>query len=163
MEQKDTEAVKVFEEVASRYCKAIDSVERISRKELIGKMGAILPELYTAGWNLPKKIAFDRLPPSYNNADEWTNLFHALQRKLGSWDVYWYVFDPISEKEAITQCLADDLADIYYELHDYLRSVASGVPVEDVVFEVRVGFESHWGHHLTSALRVVHELRFRDE
>lgn len=164
MEEKDQEAIKIFEGVASRYCETIKNANSISRKELIRRMSTILPELYTGASNLPPtKIVSDEVRRSYHDTDEWMNLFHSLQRKLGSWDVYWYVFDPIHEKDAITQCLGDDLADIYYELEDYFQGLADDATLEDAVWEVRFGFESHWGHHLTSALRVVHELRFRDE
>ncbi len=104
----------------------------------------------------------EKLLPDYHTTEEWSKLFHALQRKLGSWDVYWHVFDPIHDKEAITQCLADDLADIYCELHDYLLALADDARLEDAVWELRLGFESHWGRHLTNALNVIHELRFQD-
>jgi hypothetical protein len=159
MNKSDKEAIRNFNDVAARYCKIIETHKSLSRARLLREIGKILPSLYSAAWNLPPtKISSVGLLTERLTDDRWGNLFHALQRKLGSCDVYNLVFDPIHDKEAIAQCLADDLADIYRELHNYLLAPANRLG--DAVWEIRLGFESHWGSHLTNALNVIHELQF---
>jgi hypothetical protein len=58
--------------------------------------------------------------------------------------------------EAVMLPLADDLADIHRDLTHGLRALADGAAHEDVVWEWRFGFYSHWGRHATEALRVLH-------
>ena len=163
MKKSDRKAIKRFDTLAAKYCKIIKGHKAIGRGKLISEIGRILPSLYAAAWELPatKKISDKSVLRGRTN-DEFFELFHVLQEKLGSWDVYWFVFDPIQEKEAITQCLADDLADVYYDLRSYLSAVADGARLEDAVWELRLAYESHWGRHLTSALRVIHDLRYSD-
>ena len=33
--------------------------------------------------------------------DQWRQLYNLLKEKLGNWDVYWQVFNPITDKEAV--------------------------------------------------------------
>jgi hypothetical protein len=49
---------------------------------------------------------------------EWGQLYDSLKEKLGDWDLYWMVFDPRTDNEAIHGSLADDIADIYRDLKD---------------------------------------------
>jgi hypothetical protein len=163
MRRKDRQAVQDFTRVAARYCKIIERAKQFPRKKFIDEIGQVLPVLYTAAEELPRtKPSAKKLPPGRLSDREWDKLFHKLHRKLSSWDVYSMVFDPTKDKEAITQWLSDDLADIYRELHDFAVGAASEAALEDIVWEVKYAFGFHWGQHLTDALRVVHELRFRE-
>jgi hypothetical protein len=158
----EQERIEKFAKAATGYCRAIENLESISREALITELAEVLPELYTAAWQLPQtEIVSEELPPSIHTVDEHMRLFNALRRKLGDWDAYRCVFDPTRDQDAISCNLATDLADIYRDVRQYSESIAAGAALADVVWEMRIGFESHWGRHLASALTVVHELRLR--
>jgi hypothetical protein len=90
---------------------------------------------------------------------EWRQLYDSLREKLGDWDLYWMVFDPRTDNEAIHSSLADDIADIYRDLKDGISlKEMNEVPVWEIIFEWRFGFTSHWGQHAVNALRTIHFL-----
>jgi hypothetical protein len=89
--------------------------------------------------------------------EDWSQLYNALREKLGDGDLYWHVFDPIKENEAIRGSLADDIAGVYGDLKEGLNLKESEkVPPRDIIFEWRFGFYSHWGRHAINALRTIH-------
>jgi len=140
----------------------MENLANTSRETFVVELSEVLPELYAAAWKLPQtQVTSDELISDTYGIDEHMRLFNALREKLGDWDVYCCVFDPMTDKEAITCNLADDLADIYRDVRQCSEGIAAGAALSDVIWEMRVGFETHWGRHLTNALAVVHELRLR--
>jgi Domain of unknown function (DUF5063) len=90
---------------------------------------------------------------------EWGQLYDSLKEKLGDWDLYWMVFDPRTDNEAIHGSLADDIADVYRELKNGIGlKETNKVPDGEIIFEWRFGFTSHWGQHAVNALRTIHFL-----
>lgn len=60
---------------------------------------------------------------------DWGQLCDSLKEKLGDWNLYWMVFDPRTDNEAIHGSLADDIADIYRDLKDEIAlKETNGVP-----------------------------------
>ena len=91
------------------------------------------------------------------NEKERLRLYNLLKEKLGDWDLYWQVFDPTKDTEAIYGTLADDMADIYRDLQEGLVLAATEqAQPADIIWEWRVGFYSHWGKHAMDALRTIH-------
>lgn len=69
------------------------------------------------------------------------------------------VFDPTKDREAIYGSLADDIADIYRDLKEGLVLHHSGLASpNDILWDWRLGFYSHWGKHSMDALRTIHFL-----
>lgn len=82
-----------------------------------------------------------------------------LKAKLGEWDLYWEVFDPTKDSEAIRGSLADDIADVYRDIKEGLGCQDLDLALQgDAIWEWRVGFYSHWGKHAIDALRTIHFL-----
>jgi hypothetical protein len=89
--------------------------------------------------------------------EQWEQIYSLLKEKLGDWDPYWQVFDPTTDKEAVCGTVADDIADIYRDLEEGLvLSQMQGVRPEDVIWEWRLGYYSHWGYHTINALLTIH-------
>jgi uncharacterized protein DUF5063 len=154
--------VERFAKAAARYVGAIENLDTISREALVVELAEVLPELYAAAWQLPEtQIVSDSPVSDAHRTDKKGKLFDALRKKLGDWDVYRCVFDPTNDEEAITCNLANDLADIYWEVREYSEGSAAGMALADVLWEMKLGFRTHWGRHATSALAVIHELRLR--
>jgi hypothetical protein len=80
-----------------------------------------------------------------------------LKEKLGEWDQYNQVFDPTQDADAVHGSLADDLADIYRDLKEglVLKETKLRQP-EDLIWEWRFAFHSHWGKHAMDALLTIH-------
>jgi hypothetical protein len=52
--------------------------------------------------------------------------------------------------------LFDDLIELYADLLEGFRLLEAGRSEAEAVFHWRLTFWSHWGYHLTEALRAVH-------
>ena len=167
------DAIRKFGDVAKRYCEAIDRAQSLDRSEFLRSVYSLLPELILEGTRLPviryddseskdseEEARHELLEANAEMSNEtWWQLFQSLEEKLGVWDHYHFVFDPLSDSKAIDGSLADDLADIYRDLKDGLAlSCAKDYPARDVAFEWRLGFESHWGRHATNALCIIRAL-----
>jgi hypothetical protein len=81
-----------------------------------------------------------------------------VEAETRRFDAYRKVFDPTSdETESIYGSLADDLADIYRDVQEgLLLRDAKQACWEEIVFDWRVTFYSHWGKHAIDALEVIH-------
>jgi hypothetical protein len=87
-------------------------------------------------------------------ANEEHRLSARLREQLGKLDEYWDVFDPTQKEEAILCSLSQHIAEIYMDLQDALKLQTSGASLEDMYFDWRLAFRSHWSRHATSALKV---------
>lgn len=79
---------------------------------------------------------------------------------LAGQSLYWEVFDPYEQDKPVTGALDDDLADIYRDLKEGLL-VSSGIgaaDIEEATWHWRFLFLTHWGDHLTDALRALHRV-----
>jgi len=165
----NTEAADRFGGVAQEFCSAVESASKIDRTSLLTEVYRVLPRLINAAINLPS-IEFpdendatqeeERAPfrPSARMTDDqWRQLYNLLQEKLGNWDVYWQVFNPTTDKEAVCGTLADDFADIYRDLKEGLvLSHKRLARPEDVIWQWRLLYYSHWGKHAIDALLTIH-------
>jgi len=89
------------------------------------------------------------------NNVEWEQLYGVLKEKLGDWDLYWQIFDPTTDSEAV----AGSLADIYRDIADGLRTHKTDVALQqDAIFSWRLLYYSHWGQHAMRALYAIHFL-----
>ncbi len=168
---KNAEAANRFGSVAQRFCSVVDSAPNLDRTELLVRVYRILPQLINEAIDLPNVELSDdegqeeerrksqaRVQARLSQA-QWAQLYAFLREKLGDWDLYWQVFDPTKDNEAIRGSLADDIADIYRDLKEGLvLSKAQQALPEDNIWEWRLGFYSHWGKHAIDALRTIHFL-----
>lgn len=92
------------------------------------------------------------------SAEEEREIQAVVSALLGQSDWYWENFDPTENGEVLESSLSADLAEIYSDTKGVLLALERGASVNDAVWEWRFDFESHWGRHATSALRVVYNL-----
>jgi hypothetical protein len=177
-------AVPRFRTVSARYIEVIRDRETYSASELLHRVHLLLPELYALGLALPVKpeSAYDeeesvapetevsKAAAVAQHTARWNSLYIALGKQIGSrWNAYQEVFDPYAEppEAPVTGSLADDLTDIFLDLEDGEELWCRG-NFDEAVWEWRFGFESHWGEHVSGALRAirtlaaVHDLGFPD-
>jgi hypothetical protein len=160
-----------FGSVAQRFCSVVDSAPNLDRIELLVQVYRTLPQLIGEAISLPqvelsddesqeeeRRKSLARARARLSDA-QWAQLYDFLKEKLGGWNLYWQVFDPTKNSEAVHGSLADDIADIYRDLKEGLvLSEAQQALPEDNIWEWRFGFYSHWGKHAIDALRTIHFL-----
>jgi hypothetical protein len=169
----ESDAIPPFRNAVARFIDLLRDRKNYSTSDLLQHVHPLLAELYATGFALPIKpeSAYedddDELEAPGSNAarvaehtDRWRSMFIALQDQIGSrWNSYQEIFDPYAEppEAPVTGSLADDLADIFLDLEDGEQLWSAG-KFDAAVWNWRFGFESHWGEHVTGALRALHTL-----
>jgi hypothetical protein len=93
--------------------------------------------------------------------DVWLRRFDQLLEALAGWFPRWPVDDVDGPSTRPLWAVADDLADVWRDLTEGVRGLDDGTAAaEDVIWEWRDGFETHWGQHALGALMAIHEMRF---
>ena len=122
---------------------------------LYREAGIPLADLYAAGLNLPNvSPTEDNIEIETIDMDQWWSVFNSIDRLTGSEDPYRLVFHPDEDTEIIEGPLADDLADIY---HDVLPATewTDDAHLDDLLWQLRFSFQSHWGRHALEAMKVL--------
>jgi hypothetical protein len=89
------------------------------------------------------------------HANECVALADRLRKQLGTLDEYWDVFDPTRKEHPIKCSISQDLADIYMDLRDAVKLQESGAETDDICWQWRFDFLSHWSRHAASALKAL--------
>jgi hypothetical protein len=143
---------------AERYCTLIERAASFGREEFVAELAAALADLLSAAPRLPDVTPTDTDLPDRPSQEQWGKRFTEVQDSLGEWESYWTTLAPYGEdaEDAVMLPLGDDLVDIWLDLKQGLLALEDGATPEDVVWEWRFGFYSHWGRHATEALRALH-------
>src|SRR5258705_10588900 len=111
-------AVNHFGPIAQQYCSLVDSRSALDKSEFLVRVYRILPELIAEASRLPLVSFRDEENEEQGTTigkiraetemkqPKWGELYDALREKLGDWDLYWMVFDPRTDNEAIHGSLA---------------------------------------------------------
>lgn len=147
-----------FRDAANAFIEAVDRASSTECGELFTRLNFLLPELYSAALALPV-VAPDSadIETSQLDTDAWSTVFKSLQEKFGSRDLYWTVFDSTEKAEPLQGSLADDISEIYMDLKSDLALCDRKPLSADLLWSIRFSFTSHWGRHLTSALKVIYD------
>jgi hypothetical protein len=144
---------------AEHFCSLIDGADSRGRKDFVDALVVSIASLVAAALRLPGVSPTERDLPHGPSQDEWKDRFDAIQIALDDWDPYWTtltVIDGFDAPEAVLLTLADGLADIWRDLKRGLLALDAGAPNQDVIWDWRYGFYTHWGRHATEALRALH-------
>jgi hypothetical protein len=151
-----------FQKVGERYCRLIEQHHKLDRITFLRRVSIVLPELYAAAVALPPEPPSggpDLLPRIAH--EDWNKLFMSLVKLLGPQGEYWLCFNPYAREKPVAGNLADDLADIYRDIKPAVLAFRSKNKRlrKSAVWQWVFGVTNHWGHHATSALRALHQLR----
>ena len=159
---KASEIAEEFALAARQYCSIVDSAATPERTNFLLQIYRALPKLISIAMALPRAHLGDdtanRQPNLRMTNEEWNNLYQSLKQRVEGWDLYKKVFDPTKiDDEPIFGSLADDLADIYRDVKEGILVAEAGqVELQELIFEWRFSFYSHWGKHAIDALEVIH-------
>lgn len=142
-----------FYHLAKEYCLFVSETE-ISLKT-IPFLIELLMKLYMTAMHLP-----DLETEPSDSADYIANKLARIRFEAQITPMYWDVFDPVVDEEPICGDLYDDLSDIAMDLQRGLGEYDSG-RIGNAVFEWKLGFNSHWGNHAVSAIKVLHFIMMR--
>jgi putative component of membrane protein insertase Oxa1/YidC/SpoIIIJ protein YidD len=159
MTQSEQDAIAKFPAVAEEFCRFIDNCSNYERKRLVQGVSVLLARLCDVAARLPcVNPSTGGTDFSTESIDAHANEAHQLSRRLseqlGNLDEYWGIFDPTQKEEAILCSLSQDIADIHLDLRDALKLLTSGASLDDIYFDWRFDFRTHWSRHATSALKV---------
>jgi hypothetical protein len=143
---------------AERYCSLIERAVSFDREEFVAELAASLGALLSGAARLPDVTPTDADLPDRPSDEQVRERFAAVHKTLGEWGDYWTTLGPFGEdaEDPLLLPLADDLVDIWLDLKPGLLAIEGGAPPEDVTWDWRFGFYSHWGRHATEALRALH-------
>ena len=154
-----------FVEAATHYCRLIEGHQRTQQKKLLGGIAVALARVYGVGLRLPTTHTRHQVRTPGRTHGQWQKLYNSLSRKLGRHRSYHSVFDPYSNEAACGGDLADDLADIYWDIKPGLvdcRTRRKGA-LDAAVWHWQFKQRFHWGRHAVDAMKALDELRSRYE
>jgi hypothetical protein len=163
---KPIQSKHVFEmlTVANEFCHFIEGIEGYNKQDIIEFVNKILPMMYLKGTLLPGTLVSD---PGENekfvNEMIWERVFYSIKDKLGDDDKYWVVKNTgINEYEPQEASLADNLADIYQDMKDFivLYQKKSDAAKENALADIRNYFQNHWGEKALQATSRMHDLLY---
>jgi hypothetical protein len=161
-DEETTTTVEVIATAARAFVEAVDDLcDAARRPPSFDEIAGVLASIYASALNLPEvrwdeENDFDA--DALRGAVPVSGIFERLRDVFGVADAYPAVGYPEGEPELIRGSLADDLAGIYGDLTTGLRALESGVDPNNVVWEWRASYSSHWGAHLLDASRALHRL-----
>ena len=164
-------ATEAFQRVAQVYCTTINTCGQVPAKRFLVDIHRQLVDVYVRIFVLPPSDAIhsDEEEVSHpSNISLGVDIgalgFQALMNQLSGDRWYFEVFDPweLDDNHAVAGDLADDLWDVYNDLRAGLELWSQGMR-ESALWEWRFGFESHWGEHVTGAIRALYMLARRHD
>ncbi|MBN2747290.1 MAG: DUF5063 domain-containing protein [Bacteroidales bacterium] len=148
--------------VAHDYCLFTESAKGKSKADLLGYYQKVLPLLYIKGALLPQIEPEDlSANTKYVTEEHWQEVFMACEETFGKDDKYWH---PDANNDLIKESLADNLADIYQDMKDFviLFQDARLAAKENAVADLFHLFKTHWGIRIPKALSHIHNLLYQE-
>lgn len=157
-----------FVTVANEFCLFIESTDSISREDFVSKIQKILPLLYLKATLIPKiESTFEEVNEKFVTEEEWNLVHKKLATKLGKFDDYLEVFDPLMAEsdKPIVASISENLSDIYQDIKDFLMLYRIGTLeyMNDGLWECYENFLNYWGQKLVNVLRAIHNIRYNVE
>jgi len=149
--------------VANDYCLFTEAIKSKEKADILSYYQKVLPLLHIKGALLPSvEVSDESANIKYVSEEHWQNVFTALEEKFGEDDKYWF---PDHNNDLIKESLADNLADIYQDMKDFvvLFQQPQLAAKENAVADLKALFASHWGFRLVKASYKIHLTLFNNE
>jgi len=141
--------VERFVAAATAFCTWAESDGRADPRGEAYRARQLLAELIAAAIDLPERSS-DTDAESISSEE-----YRRIYRRFASlpFNLYSKVFNPLQvpSEDPVVADLADDLADIWRDLKPGLSLYEAG-RLDSAIWEWRLGFVTHWGHHATAVL-----------
>ncbi|MGC9151878.1 MAG: DUF5063 domain-containing protein [Microbacter sp.] len=157
-----------FITVAAEYCIFVENAASSEKKTFIEQAIKYLSTLYLKTALLP--VVYDEEVSDSErmvSEVEYEAVRTSLEELLGMDDAYLTVFHPDMQFSdlPVSASIAEDLADIFQELKDFLFNCQLGdeALVQSGLMACLNGFHQHWGRKLLNALSALHQLFHGEE
>ena len=149
-----------FTAVANEYCHILEEAPSVDGTGLMKVLQKLLPLLYLKALNLPEiESKLDEETEKFVREEDWQMVKDNLTLRFGAANDY---IDVNTDKEATEELiygnLAENMADIYQDVKDFLMVYRVGTLelMNDALWECRESFRLYWGHKLVNTIRAVH-------
>jgi hypothetical protein len=150
-----------FVTVTKEFCHFLENTNQLDKKTFIGLSLRMIPLLYlkTSVLTKPDVELNDPLEKVVGE-DDYNFIKDSIEQKLGKHNDYLEVFNADIDRSdgALSESIAEDLADIYQDLKDFLSNYRSAVTeiMNDALAECIQNFEVYWGQKAVNCLRALH-------
>ncbi|MCU4177211.1 DUF5063 domain-containing protein [Carboxylicivirga sp. N1Y90] len=157
-----------FVTVAKEFCTFIEGCEHYSRTDFVTVATRIIPLIYIKAAVLPK-IEVELDEPIEKTVDEivYEQVQASVAFKLGRFNDYLEVFTADMQRSdtPIIAFIAEDIADIYQDLKDFISAYRIGAVeiMNDALAVVQQDFEMYWGQRIVNTLRALHAVLYGEE
>lgn len=157
-----------FVTVAKEFCEFLEGAEQYPRSEFITIATRIIPLLYLKA-SMVSRVEAEMEDEIEKVVDEMTyaHIQNVLESKLGRFNDYLEVFNQDMQRSdtPVIAYIAEDLADIYQDLKDFISAYRIGVKeiMNDAVSVVQANFELYWGQKAVNTLRALHALLYGED
>jgi hypothetical protein len=157
-----------FVTVAAEFCNFLEQSENIKRLQFVDTSLKILPLLYLKASMLPEcKMIGEEAPENYVTEETYEVLRMNLTDILAEKDDYLDVFikDMVYSDQPIKKSIAEDLADIYQDIKDFIFVFQLGLneTMNDSLAICQEHFKEYWGQTLVNTMRALHDIRYNEE
>lgn len=161
-----SEAIE-FVTVAVEYCIFLESFENLTTEEFADKVTKLLPLLYLKAQLLPT-IEIDEeeqgvIEDAVTEGD-YNFILNRVTDVMGQYNDYLEVFvrDMQYSDEPILAHIAENLADIYQDLRNFVTVYQLGVDehMYEALYNCLENFKLYWGQTLVNVLRALHAVRY---
>jgi len=164
-------------ELTREFCRLIESAGERRDPGWLHEVFTLLPRLHVAVVSLHDTRSQTEEAPDPENwpgeehghldaLDDRFEFYSRLRSELGEHDGYWLEFDPVGDAhDSMSGSLADDLADIYYDVREGLArhdAAEAADPAADAIHFWKRSYRLHWGQHLVDAERHLYSLKARN-
>ena len=158
----ELEQTKDFLKTSRDFCAFIESIDEADEGYLRQLQNLLLTLYYKATLLSWTTLEFNQDVQAKSTGEEVESILKELARKIGDHRYYWTVFDPTDEQDTDAVCgdLVDDIGDTYKDVKRGLLTFDLGTMAskEHGIWDLKFGFEKHWGQHTIDALRTIHFL-----
>lgn len=163
--------------LARDFCRLIESAGERRDPGWLREVFTLLPRLHVAVVSLTDSGTqtdeepdphnwFGEEPGQMDALEDRFEFYSRLRNELGEHDGYWLEFDPVGDAhDSMSGSLADDLADIYYDVKQGLElfdAAAARDPTPEAIHFWKRSYRLHWGQHLVDAERHLYSLKARN-
>ena len=149
-----------FTAVANEYCHFLEEASSVDGKKLLLVLQKLLPLMYMKALYLPAiESKLDEVIEKFVKEEDWQLIKDTLTIKFGAANDYVDVnHDKASTEELLYGDLAENLADIYQDIKDFLMIYRVGTVelMNDALWECKESFRLYWGRTLANTIRAVH-------
>lgn len=160
-----TKEVVEFVTVANEFCLLVESLNVLTREQFVEQTYKLLSLLHLKAISLPKPTnVLNAETETFMNEADWHFIDNGISEKLGSFEVFTDLKEPLDPDTSINISLSEAMADIFQDLKDFTQLYQFGneEAIKEGLWECKNNFQNIWGPRLIIVLKEFHNLLYSD-